>query len=119
MTSKTLFLLMAEFEGRTAVPLAEALHYTNYTTLAEANKAANAATLSIPAFRMADSQKSPYMVHLEDLAVCIDAARKKAMESSYLLSGKAPIIERASKNPPPVISNRRGRREKATVMAGQ
>lgn len=117
MASKTLFLLMAEFDGRTAVPLNEVLHYTNYTTLSEANKAANAGELVIPAFRMSNSQKSPYIVHLEDLAMSIDQARQKAINTYEKLSGKARVEFKQS--PQSVNASgptRRGRRSEQSAM---
>ncbi len=119
MSSKTLFLLMAEFEGRAAVRLEEALHYTNFRTLAEANKAANAGELMIPAFRMAQSQKSPYIVHLQDLAEVLDAARQEAKDRILLLSGKAPIAQKIPKQSDPLPTGpvRRGRRTKREAIS--
>ncbi|MEL0623856.1 pyocin activator PrtN family protein [Marinomonas arenicola] len=118
MSSKTLFLLMAEFDGRAAVKLSEALHYTNFKTLAEANKAANAGELMIPAFRMSQSQKSPYIVHLEDLAEAVDQARKEAKERTLLLSGKAPVIVKQPKKQTleQTAPLRRGRRTQQASM---
>jgi hypothetical protein len=112
MNSKTLFLLMAEFEGRATVKLGDVLHYTNFKTLAEANKAANIGELMIPAFRMAQSQKSPYIVHLEDLAEAIDTARQEAKERALLISGRAPVVVRQPKKQTVEQSGplRRGRR---------
>lgn len=119
MSSKTLFLLMAEFEGRAAVKLEEVLHYTNFKTLPEANKAANAGELMIPVFRMAQSQKSPYIVHLEDLAEAVDTARQEGKEKALLLSGKAPIVVRKSKKTikqsEPLRRGRRNQREAISV----
>ena len=117
MSTKTLFLLMGEFDGRAAVPLCEVLHYTNFSTISEANKAANAGELAIPAFRMANSQKSPYIVHIEDLAIAIDKAREKAAEHAQKLTGKAPII---AKQPSHTFvaggPTRRGRRNQQSAM---
>ena len=119
MSSKTLFLLMAEFEGRAAVKLEEVLHYTNFKTLSEANKAANVGELMLPAFRMAKSQKSPYIVHIEDLAEALDTARQEAKERALLLSGKAPIIVRESKKQTKEQTGplRRGRRTQREAIS--
>ncbi|WP_063334103.1 pyocin activator PrtN family protein [Marinomonas sp. TW1] len=119
MSSKTLFLLMAEFEGRAAVKLEEALHYTNFKTLHEANKAANCGELPIPAFRMSKSQKSPYIIHLEDLAEALDTAREEAKQRALLLSGKAPISERTTKKQSLIKEGplRRGRRTQREAIS--
>ena len=119
MGSKTLFMLMAEFDGRTAVPLSEVLHYTNFSTISEANKAANAGSLAIPAFRMANSQKSPYIVHLEDLAASIDQARQRAIEHVQKISGKAPITSKQPSHSHTFVAGgptRRGRRNQQGAM---
>jgi hypothetical protein len=119
MSSKTLFLLMAEFEGRATVKLEDVLHYTNFKTLAEANKAANAGELMIPAFRMAQSQKSPYLVHLEDLGEAIDKARQEAKDRALLLSGRAHVVIKQPKKQTVEQSGplRRGRRTQREAIS--
>ncbi|MCG8991781.1 pyocin activator PrtN family protein [Laribacter hongkongensis] len=46
----------------------------------EARKRANLNTLPIPTVRMADSNKSPILVHVDDLAKHIDEQRRRATE---------------------------------------
>jgi len=74
----TLWMLMAEFNGRGVVPLDECKTYLGYATTEEANRAAVDNKLPVPAFRIRDSKRSPRHVHLSDLAEHIDQAREKA-----------------------------------------
>ena len=87
MTSNTLWMLMAEFSGRPAVTLEECKHYLGYSTVAEANRAADNNKLPVPTFRNRDSQRSKRMVHLDDIAKLIDDARQKATNSWNAANG--------------------------------
>ncbi|MGO2337081.1 pyocin activator PrtN family protein [Providencia sp.] len=74
----TAFLLMAEF-GTSQIPLADiAEKYLkmNQTTV---ERKANAGELPIPTYRLNDSQKSPRMIHVNDLATFIDKQRDDAI----------------------------------------
>lgn len=75
----TIFLLMAEYET-TSIPLSmiadKYLGMKPETAAVRANEGA----LPIPTFRLADSNKSPRMIHLQDLAEFIDHRRDIARQ---------------------------------------
>jgi len=87
--SQTLWMLMAEFGGRPTVPLTECYHHMGYTSRENANDAARALELPVPCFRLQNSQKSPRLIHLTDLADYIDACAKQAREEFNKLHGRA------------------------------
>ena len=71
MTSKTELMLMFQYDGQPAIKLDECLDHLGYSKV-EANRYAGLNRLPIPTFRLRDSQKSPRMVHVKDLAAHID-----------------------------------------------
>ncbi|MCS2150757.1 pyocin activator PrtN family protein [Scandinavium manionii] len=75
----TMFLLMAEYETP-AVPLSEICEKYLGIKPATAEKKALLGELLLPTFRLAESQKAPRLVHLQDLAELIDLKRKEAKE---------------------------------------
>lgn len=75
----TIFLLMAEYETPT-VPLSEICEkYLGLKSSTAESKAA-LGQLTLPTFRLGNSQKSPRLVHLQDLAELIDSKRKEAKD---------------------------------------
>lgn len=77
MKTNTVFLLMAEFNTST-IPLNDiAEKYLGLKPLTAAKKA-DAGQLDIPSFRLRDSNKSPRLVHVHDLAEYIDKRREEA-----------------------------------------
>ncbi|EMY3520677.1 TPA: pyocin activator PrtN family protein [Yersinia enterocolitica] len=74
----TIFLLMAEFETST-IPLADIAERYLGMKPTTADKKAGAGELSIPTFRIGNTQKSPRMVHVKDLADLIDMRRGEAI----------------------------------------
>ncbi|WP_071883775.1 pyocin activator PrtN family protein [Serratia marcescens] len=75
----TMFLLMAEYE-RSSIPLSEiAERYLGLRPSTAEQKAAEG-KLPIVTFRVGNTQKSPRMVHVADLAELIDQRRKAAKE---------------------------------------
>ncbi|MCK7227148.1 pyocin activator PrtN family protein [Enterobacter asburiae] len=75
----TIFLLMAEYETPT-VPLSEICgKYLGMKPSTAESKAA-LGQLALPTFRLGNSQKSPRLVHLQDLAELIDRKRREAKE---------------------------------------
>jgi len=68
-SSRTLFLLLAEF-GTGQVPVDRCCHHFGMKP-EEARRLAGRQALPVPAFRLG-SQKSPWLVHAEDLAKYID-----------------------------------------------
>jgi hypothetical protein len=88
MMSKTLFLLMAEFNAP-AVPLEKCYHYLGYRCLKTAENAARDFTLPVPCIRGRDSQKSPRLIMLEDLANYLDARAAEGRELFNKIQGAA------------------------------
>ena len=74
---KTAMLLMAQYE-KPVIPLKDICSEFFGLAPATANQRALAATLPVPAMRMGNSQKSPWFVHISDLANYIDNQRKEA-----------------------------------------
>ncbi|WP_310606737.1 pyocin activator PrtN family protein [Buttiauxella brennerae] len=75
----TLYFLMAEFETVTPA-LSDICEKYLGMKPATAEKKALLGELSLPTFRVIDSQKAPRLVHLEDLAQHIDKARKEGKD---------------------------------------
>lgn len=67
---KTIFLLMAEFDSP-VIPLEDIRERYFKLSKQEADKKAKRHELPVPAFRMG-GQRSPWFVHVEDLAAYID-----------------------------------------------
>lgn len=82
--SPTLFLLMATYGSVTAVRLDDVADLYFGMAPQTAKAKATAGLLPVPAFRA--SQKSPYLIHLVDLAEYIDAQRQAAAERMQRLS---------------------------------
>ena len=75
----TLFLLMAEFNGRAEIPLSEICEQYFDLSQKKSKQRAAAQQLPVPVHRLG-SQKSKWMVNLADLAAYIDAQRAEAIE---------------------------------------
>lgn len=75
---KTIFLLMAEFDTPT-IPLEDIREKYFGLSKDEASKKAKQHALPVPAFRMG-GQRSPWFVHVEDLAKYIDELNSKQRE---------------------------------------
>lgn len=73
----TTFFLMAEFETST-IPLSVIAERYLGMRPATADKKAGCGELPIPTFRIGNSQKSPRLVHVSDLAEFIDSQREIA-----------------------------------------
>lgn len=83
----TLSLLFLKF-GDAVVKLQDCLEYTGFKTVSEANRAAKEGRLSLPSFRMMDSQKACRYVSIHDLAKYIDLQREEANRFNEMMSGK-------------------------------
>lgn len=86
---KSLFLLMAQFDGRTLIPLEEVCETMfapmKFSTFA--NKI-NSGDIALPVVRLVpDSQKGPRGVHVGDLAEYIDQRREAAQKELRQLNG--------------------------------
>ncbi|OKP02574.1 pyocin activator PrtN family protein [Xenorhabdus eapokensis] len=83
----TVFLLMAEFETAT-IPLSDIAERYLGMKPATAEQKASLGLLPLPTFRCNDSQKSPRMVHVSDLATLIDTKRKESKDAMDYVSRK-------------------------------
>lgn len=86
--SKTLFLLMAEFEAA-AVTLDRCYHYLGYNSLKTAEDAARNHTLPVPCVRARESNKAPRLIMLEDLAAHIDKCASEGRDLFNKIRGAA------------------------------
>lgn len=85
----TLFLLMAQYEGRAVIPLdIVCADYMNLTVEKFKRKCLDG-EIDIPIVRLeAESQKAALGIHLRDLANYIDRQREKATIEQKKLMGK-------------------------------
>jgi hypothetical protein len=85
----TLFLLMAQYEGRAVIPLdIVCADYMNLTVEKFKRKCLDG-EIDIPIVRLgAESQKAALGIHLRDLANYIDRQREKATIEQRKLMGK-------------------------------
>ena len=74
---KTEMLLMAQYE-KPVIPLEYICQEYFGLAPASAKQKASSATLPIPAVRLGNSQKSPWVIHIFDLAKYIDEKRQEA-----------------------------------------
>ena len=81
-----MFLMAYEY-GSTTVPLARCAELFGYSPDEAAKRAARAA-LPVPVFRCG-SQKSPWLVNVEDLADYIESQRRQALEEWRRVNGIA------------------------------
>lgn len=75
--NKTELLLLMKHESP-AIPLEAVCEDYFGCSKATAKQRARAGTLPIPAFRLGESQKLPWMIHLKDLAGFIDTRYESA-----------------------------------------
>lgn len=82
----TYFGLLAEFNGRSEIPLDEVAPRFFGISPRTAAFRAGAQALPVPAYRAGDSQKSPWLVSAIDLAQYIDKKRAEALEQWKLVN---------------------------------
>ena len=84
---KTLFVLMAQYDGQVVIPLDRVCkdYFTHLTTDMFQRKVM-AAQIKIPITRMEASQKSARGVHINDLAEYLDVQRAAAIKESNQLT---------------------------------
>jgi len=76
---KTVFLLMAAHDGKAVLELEEvAKEYLGFNHKVAIQKKAREGAFPFPVFRLGDSQKSPWLVSIEDLADYIDKKKELA-----------------------------------------
>lgn len=85
---KTVFLLMAQYDGKAVVPIDEVCRdYFAPLTAPTLIRKISAGEISLPLVRMESSQKGAKGVHIEDLARYIDARRAAAVKECEQLCG--------------------------------
>lgn len=83
----TLFLLMAQYEGTVIIPLARiCTDYFSHLTPQTFERKVLAGQIKIPITRMEPSQKSLKGIHLQDLAIYLDAQRAEALKECSQLN---------------------------------
>ena len=69
---QTLLLLMAEFGQQVLIPLEQICEKVFSMSIKTANRKANSCELPVPAMRLSESQKAPFMISIQDLALYIE-----------------------------------------------
>lgn len=78
---QTAFLLMAQYQGRAIIPVADICRdYFTHLTPEKFIRKADAGDIPIPLVRMEHSQKAARGVHLTDLAAYLDQQRAEAVK---------------------------------------
>lgn len=92
---KTLFLLMAQYDGQVIIPV-ERLCSDYFTHLTPENLKMKVAAgqIDLPLIKIEQSQKSARGVHVSDLADYLDALRSSAKAEHDRLMGRAPAERR-------------------------
>ena len=91
MSLNTAFLLMAQYNGRAIIPLAEVCRdYFSHLTPENMLRKVLGGTIDIPITRIDSSQKSARGVHLQDLADYIDERRARALRENAQLKNAGP-----------------------------
>lgn len=86
----TLFLLMAQYDGRAIIPLDKVCTDYMHLSVEKFKRKRLDGEIDIPIVRLgADSQKAALGVHLKDLADYIDRQREKATSEQNRLMGRA------------------------------
>lgn len=87
MTLNTAFLLMAQYNGRAIIPLADVCRdYFSHLTPEKLMRKVMSGQIPLPIVQIERSQKSARGVHLQDLADYLDKRRqeaKKEFEALY------------------------------------
>lgn len=87
-TAPTLFLLMAQYNGQTVVPLDHVCRdFFGHLTVDKLLRKALRGDIALPIVRIETSQKAQRGVHLVDLAAYIDKRRAAAVKECRQLSG--------------------------------
>ena len=85
-SAPTLFLLMAQYGGRTVVPLDQVCRdFFGHLTVEKLLRKALRGDIALPIVRIETSQKAKRGVHLVDLAAYIDKRRAAAVKECHQL----------------------------------
>ncbi|WP_225773226.1 pyocin activator PrtN family protein [Pseudomonas sp. Marseille-Q5115] len=85
----TAFLLMAQYSGQAIIPLERVCaDYFSHLTPEKMKMKVAAGEIDLPLVRMEGSQKAARGVHLNDLAIYLDAQHAKARDEHEKLMGR-------------------------------
>lgn len=88
-SAPTLYLLMAQYNGKTVVPLDQVCRdFFSHLTVEKLLRKALRGGLALPIVRIETSQKAQRGVHLVDLAAYIDQRRAAAVKECRQLTGQ-------------------------------
>src|SRR6476469_140212 len=88
-TASTLFLLMAQYNGKTVVPVEQVCRdFFGHLTVEKFLSNALRGDLALPIVRIETSQKAQRGIHLVDLAAYIDKRRAAAVKECCQLTGR-------------------------------
>ena len=88
-SAPTLYLLMAQYNGKTVVPLDQVCRdFFGHLTVDKLLRKALRGDLGLPIVRIETSQKAQRGVHLVDLAAYIDIRRAAAVRECRQLTGQ-------------------------------
>lgn len=88
-SAPTLFLLMAQYNGKTVVPLEQVCQdFFGHLTVEKLLRKALRGDIALPIVRIETSQKAQRGVHLVDLAAYIDKRRAAAVKEAHRLTGQ-------------------------------
>ncbi|HZS63498.1 MAG TPA: pyocin activator PrtN family protein [Xanthobacteraceae bacterium] len=88
MTLNTAFLLMAQYNGKAIIPLADVCRdYFSHLTAEKLVRKVMTGQIPLPIVHIERSQKSAKGVHLQDLADYLDKRRQEAMKEFEALYG--------------------------------
>lgn len=92
---KTLFLLMAQYDGQVIIPLERICsdYFTHLTPEKLKSKVA-AGAVDLPIVALEQSQKSARGVHVNDFADYLDARHESARAEHERLMGRVPLAGR-------------------------
>ena len=86
-TAPTMFLLMAQYNGQTVVPLERVCRdFFGHLTVEKLLRKALRGDIALPIVRIETSQKAWRGVHLVDLAAYIDKRRAAAVKECFQLT---------------------------------
>lgn len=84
---KTLFVLMAQYNGKAIIPLDQVCQdYFTHLTTDMFQRKVMAGQIRIPITRLEASQKSAKGIHISDLSEYLDAQRAAAVKENYQLN---------------------------------
>src|SRR5262245_38960150 len=90
-SAPTLFLLMAQYNGMTVVPLDQVCRdFFSHLSVEKLLRKALRGDIALPIVRIETSQKAQRGVHLVDLATYIDKRRAAAIKECRQLTGQQP-----------------------------